>query len=204
MMTWLSSIVKKFSGNSSVIVVSGLPRSGTSLMMQMLHSGGLEPISDNIRMADVDNPKGYYEFERAKDLPQGDYAWLESVSGKVVKIISTLLIYLPQNHKYKILFMRRNIDEVMASQARMIQHRGTMRQDDDESLTKHMLEVHLEDIEAWIKSHSNVSCLYVSFNDLFVDPDQQIDKIVKFLGMNLNQAAMRAEIKTDLYRNRMQ
>ena len=85
-------------------IVSGLPRSGTSLMMQMLDSGGMEVVTDNIRTADVDNPKGYYEFERVKKIKE-DSSWLKDTRGKVFKMVSMLLYDLPSDEEYKIIFM---------------------------------------------------------------------------------------------------
>ena len=98
-----------------ITIVSGLPRSGTSMMMKMLEAGGIPIVQDGIRTANTDNPKGYYEFERVKQLPKGDTAWLADSHGKAVKIISALLKHLPSDYEYKVLFMRRDLDEVTAS-----------------------------------------------------------------------------------------
>ena len=106
-----------------VTVVSGLPRSGTSMMMRMLEAGGMEPVTDDLRTADEDNPKGYYEFERVKDLER-DQAWLEDARGRFVKVISMLLRHLPSGHRYKIIFMRRKMEEILASQRQMLVRRG--------------------------------------------------------------------------------
>lgn len=107
-----------------VVVVSGLPRSGTSMMMKMLEVGGLSPLIDGEREADEDNPKGYYEFERVKQLPKGDYGWLEDARGRVVKVISGLLVHLPPTHDYRVVFMRRAMPEILASQRKMLVRRG--------------------------------------------------------------------------------
>ena len=103
-----------------VTVVSGLPRSGTSMMMKMIEAGGIAPLTDKIRRADDDNPKGYFEFERVKKMPDGDTAWVEDAQGKAVKVIAALLEYLPQEYTYKVLFMRRSMDEILASQKQML------------------------------------------------------------------------------------
>ena len=101
----------------TIYVVSGLPRSGTSMMMRMLEAGGMELVVDNIRTADEDNPKGYYEDERVKDLAEAENTrWLREARGKVIKVVSSLLNYLPKNNNYKVVFMRRHLDEVLASQ----------------------------------------------------------------------------------------
>jgi hypothetical protein len=108
----------------TVVVVSGLPRSGTSLMMQMLEAGGITVLTDGIREPDEDNPRGYYEFERVKALPKGDYEWLESARGKAVKVVSALLEYLPPEYNYKVIFMHRRMEEILASQRKMLIRRG--------------------------------------------------------------------------------
>ena len=107
-----------------IVVVSGLPRSGTSMMMKMLEVGGIPPVTDNHRMADDDNPKGYYEFERVKKLDKGDTEWLADAPGKVVKVIAALLTYLPPTYNYKVIFMRRLMPEILASQRQMLVRRG--------------------------------------------------------------------------------
>ena len=118
-----------------IVVVSGLPRSGTSMAMKMLEAGGLSPVQDGIRTADEDNPKGYYEDERVKDLHESDdKEWLGDARGKAIKIISFLLNHLPDTHNYKILFMRRHLDEVLASQTKMLDRRGEENDTTDEQM----------------------------------------------------------------------
>src|SRR6516162_10352886 len=109
--------------NSIITIVSGLPRSGTSMMMRMLEAGGMPILSDNIRRADADNPNGYYEFEPVKHLSQ-DSSWLRDAYGKAVKMVYRLLYELPLEHKYKVLMINRRIEEVVASQDAMLQHMG--------------------------------------------------------------------------------
>ena len=108
----------------TITIVSGLPRSGTSMMMKMLEAGGIPPLTDEIRTADTDNPKGYYEFERVKKMDKGDTAWLENAQGKSVKVISALLKHLPSDYRYRVIFMRRDMSEILASQKKMLDHRG--------------------------------------------------------------------------------
>ena len=107
-----------------VFIVSGLPRSGTSLMMMILNAAGIPPLTDYERNADEDNPRGYYEFERVKKLKDGDFGWLENAQGKAVKVISALLTYLPEGYTYKVIFMRRELSEILASQRKMLINRG--------------------------------------------------------------------------------
>ncbi|MCL5995725.1 MAG: sulfotransferase, partial [Chloroflexi bacterium] len=166
---------------SIITVVSGLPRSGTSLMMSMLAAGGLPPLTDDIRQADDDNPKGYYEFERVKQLKQ-DVSWLPSAQGKAVKIISSLLMKLPAGYHYKIIFMRRNMQEILASQRQMLIRRG---QPDDKVSDVEMaalFERHLQQIELWLDQQNSMSVLYVDYARLVQSPIEQVTTINTFLG----------------------
>ena len=105
--------------NSVITIVSGLPRSGTSMMMRMLEAGGMEVVTDNIRKANGDNPHGYFEFEKVKKIKE-DSSWLDETFGKVFKMVSMLLYELPSDKNYKIIFMKRNMKEIMASQRIML------------------------------------------------------------------------------------
>ena len=106
--------------DSEIIIVSGLPRCGTSLMMQMLVQGGFEAVTDHIRAADTDNPRGYYELEKVKKLKE-DASWLPETRGKVVKMVSQLLFDLPAGERYRVIFMQRDLDEMLASQEKMLE-----------------------------------------------------------------------------------
>jgi hypothetical protein len=109
--------------NSPIIVVSGLPRSGTSVMMQMLDNGGIPVVTDNIRTADTDNPRGYYEYEQVKKIRE-DAAWVPATRGKAFKMVSQLLYDLPAQEQYHVIFMERDLDEMLASQEKMLQRLG--------------------------------------------------------------------------------
>lgn len=184
-----------------ITVVSGLPRSGTSMMMKMLEVGGIAPLIDGVRSADADNPKGYYEFERVKKLPNGDVSWLPSAQGKAVKIITALLIHLPADYHYRVLFMRRNLDELLASQARMLRHRGEVSAADDEKM-KQLYAQHLQQIEKWIEQHPQIEVLDVDYTELVQNPMGQLTQINSFLGGKLDLPAMFREADPALYRNR--
>ena len=187
-----------------ITIVSGLPRSGTSMMMKMLEAGGIPPLTDELREADVDNPKGYYEFERVKKLPDGDTAWLEEAQGKSVKIISALLKHLPDGYTYRILFMRRNLDEVVASQKKMLIHREEATDTViDEELIQ-LFKKHLSHIETWVNTQSNVEFKYVDYNLMLTDPATEIDKVDQFLNGRLNTTEMVKTVDLNLYRNRRQ
>ena len=117
----LVRFVRRLRYGRPIVVVSGLPRSGTSMMMQMLQAGGLEILTDAVRTPDGSNPKGYFEFEAVKDLDKGPPpAWLTGARGKAVKIVSSLVRWLPESHDYQVIFMRRDLDEVILSQNKML------------------------------------------------------------------------------------
>lgn len=186
----------------TIIVVSGLPRSGTSMMMKMLEAGGIPPLTDKIREADKDNPKGYYEFERVKQLDKGDVGWLVESDGKVVKVISALLKHLPVDHEYRIIFMRRNMPEILASQRKMLIRRGENADDMDDAKMGTLFEKHLQSTIRWIDSQPNVSVLFVHYTDMLTDPVPQIKRVNEFLGSHLDETAMAAIVDPALYRNR--
>lgn len=193
--------------SSPVFVVSGLPRSGTSLMMNMLRAGGLPIVTDALRTADDDNPKGYFELERVKQLARGDVAWVDHAQGKVVKVISALLEHLPATSTYKVLFMQRRLPEVLASQRRMLERRGEPTDTVPDATMSALFEKHLRTIEAWLAGQPNISVLYVPYHELVERPAGQLDRIVPFLGLDLDgldldRAAMLDAVDPRLYRNR--
>jgi hypothetical protein len=185
-----------------VTVVSGLPRSGTSMMMRMLDEGGIPPLTDEIREADKDNPKGYYEFERVKKLDEGDTAWVEDARGKSVKIISALLKHLPEGYTYKVIFMRRKMEEILASQRQMLIRRGEPTDSaSDEELTE-LFGKHLAQIQAWIDEEPNVEAMYVSYNEVMEKPLEQSERINQFLDDTLDVEKMVRIVDQALYRQR--
>src|ERR1700730_12387191 len=114
--TLVDRLYRRLRYGAPIVVVSGTPRSGTSMAMKMLDAGGMPTLTDGIRAADESNPKGYYEFERVKELDKnGDIAWLSDARGNAVKIISFLLTFLPESFDYQVIFMDRDLDEVLAS-----------------------------------------------------------------------------------------
>src|SRR5512147_2891756 len=153
-----------------VTLVSGLPRSGTSMMMKMLEAGGLPVLADHLRRADEDNPEGYYEFERVKKI-ETDQSWLDEARGKVVKMISALLKHLPGTYRYKVVFMRRNLEEVLASQRQMLIRRGKPTDTTSDEKMAAYFTHHLRRVEEWLAAQPNVDVLYVSYNDLLRAPE---------------------------------
>lgn len=188
--------------DKTIYIVSGLPRSGTSMMMKMLEAGGLYPVTDNERTADEDNPKGYYEFERVKKMQEGDTEWVKEAPGKVVKVISYLIRHLPAGYEYKVIFMRRAMGEILASQKKMLINRGEPTDKvSDEELT-FLYEKHLEQIFAWINANPNFSCLQVDYNRLLKDPEPVLNQLEAFLGGRVNVQKMGEVVDPQLYRQR--
>lgn len=187
--------------NEFITIVSGLPRSGTSMLMKMLEAGGLKPLTDEIRKADTDNPKGYYEFERVKKL-ETDKAWLPEARGRVVKIISMLLQHLPPDYAYKVIFIRRDIREVLASQRQMLIRRGEApdKVSDDEMAV--MYESHLRRVENWLASQPAFQVLYLNHRDIMTDPAGAARTVNRFLGGQLDEKQMTAVVDEGLYRQR--
>lgn len=184
-----------------VVVVSGLPRSGTSMMMKMLAEGGLEVVSDAIRIADDDNPNGYFEFEPVKQILEGNFHWLADANGKVVKIISSLLEYLPGEYQYRIIFMERDLQEVLTSQQKMLKNRQEQSQVEDIEM-RTQFEKHLSDIKYWLARQPNMDVLYISYNKLLANPQADCVSVAEFIGMPLDVEKMLAVPSTNLYRNR--
>ena len=184
-----------------ITIVSGLPRSGTSLMMQMLAAGGMPVLSDGERQADVDNPRGYLEWERIKQLPQ-DPACIAEAEGKVVKVISRLLLSIPAGHEYRVIFMQRPLPEVLASQETMLLHRGTAKPGTDNAAIASAFQKHLREVDAWLDSKSYIKTLRVPYHDVLRDAEGTSRKLIQFLDTTLNLDAMTRPADTSLYRNR--
>jgi LPS sulfotransferase NodH len=185
----------------SVIIVAGLPRSGTSMMMRILEAGGVSALTDGVREADISNPRGYYEFEPVKRT-KTDPSWLSSASGKAVKMVYRLLYDLPPIYYYRVLLMRRTLKEVLSSQRAMLQH----QQNDDAVEDAKMIEIYqreLANLETWFQKQANFSKLDVNYNELVKSPGLQVARISEFLGMDLDQAAMAGVVDIKLYRNRL-
>ena len=187
--------------NNIITIVSGLPRSGTSMMMRMIEAGGIPALIDEIRKADEDNPRGYYEFEPVKKT-QEDPSWLESAGGKVVKMVHLLLKDLPLNHEYRVIFMRRKLEEIISSQDVMLERRGRKRNDlTNEQLIKGF-NVQIEEIDSYVSSKPNFKMIHADYNDILKDPAPWIEKINEFLGGNLDIDAMSKVVEPALYRQR--
>ena len=184
-----------------IAIVSGLPRSGTSLMMQMLVAGGMTPLSDGERTADADNPRGYLEWERIKQLPD-DPGCIAEAEGKVVKVISRLLLSLPSGHDYRVIFMQRPLPEVLASQDEMLRRRGTYKEGANPAAMGAAFEKHLRDVYAWIEGKTYVKSMRVAYHEALAHPEAVSRRIAEFLGISLNVDSMTRAVDASLYRNR--
>jgi hypothetical protein len=182
-----------------IIIVSGLPRSGTSLMMQMLESGGVEVVTDHVRTADTDNPRGYYEFEQVKKIKR-DASWLPATRGKAFKMVSQLLYDLPSGERYRIIFMERDLDEMLRSQEKMLERLGRSAAPREEMRRAYTL--HLERLHAWLRQQPNMAILCVNYNDLVERPEEQAERVGAFLGGRIHVEGMVRAVDPSLYRNR--
>lgn len=184
-----------------VTIVSGLPRSGTSVMMQMLVAGGVPPLTDDIRTPDEDNPRGYFEFERAKKI-KTDKNWLPDGEGKVVKMVHLLLLDLPMDRRYDIVFMRREPKEVVKSQGVMLARSG---KSGAALAPEQLIAVYQQQIArvlAFLHSHASARVLEISYNQLIREPEPTAREIASFLARGMNIPAMAAAVDPTLYRNR--
>lgn len=185
-----------------IIVVSGLPRSGTSMMMKMLEAGGLPILTDNLREADANNPKGYYEFERVKELPNGDYGWIPEAGGKVVKIVTGLIMSLPSDARFKVIFMQRAMKEVLSSQKKMLGRLGKEDDKVEDEKMKKIYQEHLKQVNAWISKQPNIEVLYVNYNTMLGSPLESLQKVNEFLGGDMDVNIMAGVVDKELYRER--
>ena len=185
-----------------IIIVSGLPRSGTSMMMRMLAEGGIPVITDELRRPDLDNPKGYFEFETVRQMSEGSVEWLANSGGKAVKVISALLEYLPPNYAYKIIFLERDVHEILASQRKMLMNRNE-KEMGNEAEIEAQIQKHLSVMKPWLVRQPNMEVLYVNYNSLMAKPESLCEQITEFLDLPLNQTRMLAVPDQQLYRNRI-
>jgi LPS sulfotransferase NodH len=182
-----------------ITIVSGLPRSGTSLMMQMLAAGGMPILSDGERQADTDNPRGYLEWEHIKQLPK-DPACIAEAEGKAVKVISLLLLSLPEGHQYRVIFMQRPLPEVLASQDKMMRNRGTAGA--NASIVGAAFEQNLRAVNAWLDSKTYVETLRIPYHEALQNAQATALKLAEFLGVSLDVDGMVRQVDSSLYRNR--
>ena len=169
-------------------------------MMQMLEAGGMQVLTDFERKPDIDNPRGYFEWEPVKRLPKEPHL-IEEAEGKAVKVVSQLLLSLPAGREYKVIFMERPMPEVLASQEKMLQHRGTNVPADPDAMVNAFRE-HLHEVIAWLEERPEIAVHRVGFRKLMNDPAGTAEAVCAFLGVELNAEAMALQVVPGLYRNR--
>jgi hypothetical protein len=171
------------------------------MMMRMLEAGGMSALTDNLRIADEDNPRGYYEFEPVKQIER-DASWLEDAQGRVVKMVAALLKHLPAEYTYRIVFMRRKVEEVLASQRTMLEHRGEPAEQVSDERMATLYRKHVQRIEAWLSEQPNIEVLYVDYGQVLVDPASEAGRINLFFEDALDEDRMAAVVEPALYRQR--
>ncbi len=202
MLSSLRRFYRRLRYGKPIVVVSGLPRSGTSMIMKMLEAGGLPVLTDGLRTADEDNPKGYYEVERVKNLAQeADTSWLAEARGKGLKVISYLLKSLPPRFNYRVIFIRREMEEVLASQQKMLVRRGEA----DETAPERMHSLFEDDL--WRASYQlrrrpEFETIELHYSAVLARPLEESRRLAAFLGGGLDAEAMAATVDPQLYRNR--
>ncbi len=184
-----------------VTIVSGLPRSGTSMMMRMLEAGGMPVLTDELRTADIDNPRGYYEYEPVKKTKE-DATWLRGAVGKAVKMVYQLLYSLPEGYEYRVLMMQRHVDEVLQSQRKMLDRLGTDSLGVPDNAIAKLFQSQLEQCYHWLDQRPHFDYLEVSYNEMVSEPEKNLSTINDFLGGRLDIAEMQGIIEPSLYRNR--
>jgi hypothetical protein len=186
-----------------LVLVSGLPRAGTSMVMQMLEQGGMPIVTDKIRTPDEDNPRGYHEFERIKEIDKTtDKSWLRNYRGQVIKTISFLLQYLPLDLNYRVVFIRRDIEEILRSQNKMLERSGAKDPLVPDGKMRRNYEFHLKKVYYCLSHTPNFQALYVDYPEVVAHPLIEAKRINEFLGGGLDVEAMGRAVDTGLYRNR--
>jgi len=187
-----------------ITIISGLPRSGTSMMMKILEAGGMDILVDDVRTPDDDNPQGYYEYENVKNM-KDETQWLDLAEGKAVKIVSHLLHHLPDTKTYKVILMKRNLEEVIASQNKMLKRTGRPMSPVSDAKLLNLFEKHLGEIETWLKKQKHIEVLYLNYKDVINHPLNNARKIQHFLRdiQTLDPEKMTKTVDKTLYRQRV-
>jgi hypothetical protein len=202
-MTFIDRWSRRLRYGPPIVVVSGLPRSGTSMAMKMLQAGGLPVLTDGARASDASNPQGYFEFEPVKELDKrGDLAWLPGARGKGVKVISWLLTWLPEIYDYRVIFMHRDLDEIIASQNVMLRQRGESTGIEDPAGMRQIYTRHLEQVQRFLEQRRCFSTLMVKYAEVVDQPQVEAKRLARFLHRPIDVERMAAAVDQRLYRNR--
>ena len=170
------------------------------MMMRLLELGGMSVLKDEQRVADDDNPNGYYEFEAVKQTAE-DSSWLQGSEGSAVKMVYRLLYDLPEDRNYRVLFMRRNLDEVLASQQVMLNRHGVADKVSDAQMMK-LFRAEIDSFYKWVKGKPHIELIDVDYNQMLADPHKELLEINAFLGDALDVERMLGGVDASLYRNR--
>ncbi len=174
------------------------------MMMSALKAGGMGLLVDEVRVPDENNPKGYYEYERVKKLSKGDTEWLDNARGKAVKIISPLLTHLPADYHYRVIFMERDIEEILASQERMLERTGKTEENQiPEGKMRQSYQDHLGEIVSWLADKSWIRTITLSYNDILSQPERHFRKVASFLDDIVDPQAMSRVVDPSLYREKI-
>ncbi|HLC83749.1 MAG TPA: sulfotransferase domain-containing protein, partial [Bacteroidia bacterium] len=185
----------------TITIVSGMPRSGTSMMMQMLQAGGLDILTDNVRANDENNPKGYLEYQKVKSLAS-DNSWVHEGQNKVIKVIAQLLQHLPSSYQYKVIFMEREMEEIIQSQQIMLGKKADVDKKIYPTVLADTFKKQLEKTRSWIKTHPQFEVTYVFYTDVINNPTEVAENLAGFLDADLNIEAMAEIVDESLYRNK--
>ncbi len=161
--------------DNTITIVSGLPRSGTSRMWKVVEAGGMDRVTDTIRKPNEDNPHGFYVYEKVKEIKE-DNGWLKETRGKAFKMISQLLYDMPSNESYKVIFMKRNMNEILASQKKMLERRGNNKDDISDEKMGEFFSKHLSKIMEWMDERKYMDILYINYSDILENPGEQIKR----------------------------
>ena len=203
MISRATRVYRRLRFGEPVVVISGLPRSGTSMAMNMLERGGLEVLTDGLRVADESNPNGYYEVERVKRLnTDEDRSWLAEARGKAIKIISVLLTYLPDSNDYTVIFMHRSLEEVIKSQNAMLAQRGEPIGTTSDEELRSLYEKHLKQVKSFLGARPFFDVLDVEYAQVLAAPRDEAARMSQFIGRDLNVDRMAAAVDRQLYRRR--
>ena len=168
-------------------------------MMQMLAAGGIEPLCDDARRPDVHNPRGYFELEAIKRLAS-DATCLDSAAGRAVKVVSALLPELPRDRAFRVIFMHRDLEQVLASQARMLA--GTAEGERPDAELRGALARHVEKVVRFVDAAEHLDVLHVQHAEVLASPRAAAERVARFVGRPLRVEAMAAAVDPQLFRQR--
>lgn len=182
-----------------ITIVSGLPRSGTSLAMQMLQAGGMAILTDGVRSPDDQNPRGYHEYTPV-NATRRDSAWVEQAVGKSVKVVSPLLKFLPPQFDYRVIHVTRHLGEVVASQRVMLARHGADGAGVSTEELQNAYRRQIAEVRAWLAAQNHMQTLEIDYREILRDPREAADRIRLFLDVPLDVEAMASAVDPQLYR----